>query len=230
MTSPQIDLYADGACSGNPGPGGYAFSLIAWDTTTDKALKTLHGSGQALDTTNNRMELVAALEGLKALSKPATLTVISDSQYLIKGMSEWITTWQANHWRNAKQKPIENQDLWMELIAAAQPHTITWTWTKGHDPAQTRYSYFNALVDEEATKQRDQAVRLATATPISAQHASEPALAYTGRLVNLNGFVVERIRKRADQGYTVCFQTHSVNVNDAYTLYLLPKGTPGTAS
>src|SRR3954464_1714315 len=123
MTTLQIDLYCDGACAGNPGPGGYAYTLIAWDSSTDKALKTLHGSGYHLDTTNNQMELIAATEGLKALTRASTLQVISDSQYVIRGMNEWVTSWAANNWQNKRHRAIENKDLWIDLQTAAHSHT-----------------------------------------------------------------------------------------------------------
>ena len=223
MPTLQIDLYCDGACSGNPGPGGYASTLIAWNPDTDEALKTLHNSGLNLATTHNQMELTAALEGLKALTKPATLQVVSDSQYLIKGMTEWTATWQSNGWRNSKKQAVENQDLWKALLEVAQPHTITWNWTKGHSTSTNRYSYFNRLVDEEAVKQRDRAVLLAPGTPVSVEQAHDQLYALTGRLVRLNGDVIEKTMRRAERGYSIYTTTVQINVTDDYTLYLLPK-------
>ena len=227
MSPLQIDLYCDDAGSGNPGPGGYAYTLIAWDTQTEKALKTLHGSGYQLAATNNQMELTAAAEGLKALSKLATRQVISDSHYLIRGMSEWDPKWQANPWRTAKHGSVENKDLWMDLLRAAQPHTIPWTWTKGHSTAKTRFSYFNNLVDEEAVKQRDIAVRLATGNAMRTDEAAQRQYALTGRLVALNGVVVERLQKRPVTGYRISFQIHAIEVGDDDNLYLLPKAEQG---
>ena len=124
-----ILLYCDGACLGNPGPGGWA-----------ALLQTRHGhqihekliAGAEEHTTNNRMELKAALEGLKALKKPCTVEVYSDSKYVVRGMSEWIKQWIQNSWKTAAKKPVENRELWEALHAASEPHTITWHWVKGH--------------------------------------------------------------------------------------------------
>lgn len=226
----QIDLYCDGACSGNPGPGGFAYTLIAWNPNTNEALKTRHGNGYDLHTTNNRMELQAAIAGLNALSKPCALRVISDSQYLVKGMTEWIHNWQAKDWRTARKKPIEHKDLWIELLDAAQTHTITWTWTEGHSTRTDRFSTFNNLVDEEAAAQRDFAKRLATGTLMTVERAfalaeagsEEVSVFYNGKLVALNGAIVERIEQRESGKYRICFQTFAREANADDELYLLP--------
>jgi ribonuclease HI len=128
----MADLYAytDGACSGNPGPGGWGAVLVARDG--DKVVKerTLKG-GEAL-TTNNRMELMAAIASLEALERPAKLVVVTDSAYLRDGVNSWIHGWKRNGWRTSAQKPVKNEDLWRRLDTAAARHTITWEWVKGH--------------------------------------------------------------------------------------------------
>lgn len=123
---PEVEIFCDGACSGNPGPGGYGTILRC--RGTEKEL-----SGGAGETTNNRMELTAALEGLKQLNRPCRVTVTTDSQYLVKGMTEWLPGWQRNGWKNSKKEPVLNRDIWEALVAAAQPHQVSWQWVRGHD-------------------------------------------------------------------------------------------------
>ncbi len=120
-----VDMYTDGACKGNPGVGGWGVLLRAGDTE-----KELFG-GERL-TTNNRMELLAVIEGLSALSRPAQVRVHTDSQYVQKGISEWIASWKRRGWRTADNKPVKNQDLWTRLDAIAATHKIEWVWVKGH--------------------------------------------------------------------------------------------------
>lgn len=122
----DVAIFCDGACSGNPGPGGYG--AILRYRSTDKEL-----SGAAVETTNNRMELTAALEALKRLTRPCRVTVTTDSQYLVKGMTEWLAGWQRNGWKNSKKEPVVNRDLWEALIEASQPHQVFWQWVRGHD-------------------------------------------------------------------------------------------------
>ena len=122
---PLVEAFTDGACSGNPGPGGWGVLL-----RTGKHEKELSG-GEA-DTTNQRMELKAAVEALKALSKPCRITIHSDSKYVVQGMSEWIHSWKKNTWKNANKKPVANQDLWQELDQASKKHEVKWEWVKGH--------------------------------------------------------------------------------------------------
>jgi ribonuclease HI len=122
----HITIYTDGACSGNPGPGGWAAVLLYGDH--EKEL-----SGYEPDTTNNRMELRAAIESLKALKSPCTVDLYTDSQYVRRGITEWITGWQARGWKTADKKPVKNKDLWEELLAALAGHTITWHWVEGHN-------------------------------------------------------------------------------------------------
>lgn len=123
--APVVDIFCDGACSGNPGPGGYGTILRC--RGTEKEL-----SGAAQQTTNNRMELTAALEGLRQLTRPCRVTVTTDSQYLVKGMTEWLAGWQRNGWKNSKKESVLNRDLWEALVAAVKPHQITWQWVRGH--------------------------------------------------------------------------------------------------
>lgn len=121
-----VELFTDGACLGNPGPGGWA-ALLRFKGT-EKEL-----SGGAVETTNNRMELQAVIEGLKALSRPCKVVVATDSQYVQKGITEWIKGWKTRNWRTADKKPVKNVDLWQELDAAREPHQVKWTWVRGHD-------------------------------------------------------------------------------------------------
>jgi ribonuclease HI len=125
MTNKRVTLYTDGACSGNPGPGGWGVVLIFGEHR-----KTLKG-GEA-DTTNNRMELQAAIEGLEALSRPCHIDLHTDSQYLRNGVMSWIHGWKRNGWRTADRKPVKNVELWLRLDAALARHEIEWHWVKGH--------------------------------------------------------------------------------------------------
>ena len=120
-----IEIYTDGACSGNPGPGG-------WGTILRFQGKERELSGGNPETTNNQMELQAAIEGLKALKEPCDVELYTDSQYLRQGITQWIHNWKRNGWRTADKKPVKNQRLWEELDALAQTHTVKWHWLKGH--------------------------------------------------------------------------------------------------
>jgi ribonuclease HI len=122
---PEVSIATDGACKGNPGPGGWA--AILRSGTTEKML-----SGAEAMTTNNRMEMTAALKALEALTRPAAVTLTTDSRYLMDGMTRWLPAWQKNGWRTAAKQPVRNADLWMALAAAAKPHAIRWEWVKGH--------------------------------------------------------------------------------------------------
>ena len=126
-------MYTDGACSGNPGPGGWGVLLIY-----GKHRKEL--SGGAGETTNNRMEMQAVIEGLNALSRPCTVKLHTDSTYVMKGVTEWMAGWKARGWRTASKQPVKNVDLWQALEAALAPHDVSWTWVKGHagDPGNER--------------------------------------------------------------------------------------------
>lgn len=122
----RVDIFTDGACKGNPGPGGWGVLLRMGER--EKEL-----SGGEPHTTNNRMEMTAVIRGLQALKEPCEVTLHSDSRYVIDGMTKWIFGWQKKGWVNAAKKPVANADLWQELITAARPHKISWQWVKGHD-------------------------------------------------------------------------------------------------
>jgi len=122
----RIEIFTDGACKGNPGPGGWAALLRMG--SHEKEL-----SGWEADTTNNRMEMMAVLRALRALTRPCAVDLYSDSKYVIEGMTRWIHGWKRKGWVNASRKPVRNTDLWHELIEAAAPHQIEWHWVKGHD-------------------------------------------------------------------------------------------------
>ena len=123
--SEKVLIYTDGSCLGNPGTGGWAALLMR-----GKHEKLI--SGSALNTTNNRMELQAAVEGLKALKRATKVEVWTDSQYVRRGITEWIKNWVKNQWRNAAKKPVKNADLWQQLLEVTQKHQISWHWVKGH--------------------------------------------------------------------------------------------------
>lgn len=121
----SVVIYTDGACRGNPGPGGWG-ALLRWNGHE----KRLHGGEP--QTTNNRMELMAAIAALEALREPCAVALYTDSAYLKQGLTEWLPRWKASGWRTADRKPVKNQDLWQRLDAAAAPHRIVWHWVKGH--------------------------------------------------------------------------------------------------
>lgn len=121
----RVEIATDGACKGNPGPGGWG-ALIR-SGTTEKEL----AGGESL-TTNNRMELTAAIRALEALTRPCAVTLSTDSRYVMDGLTKWIHGWQRNGWRTADRKPVKNAELWQALLAAAKPHRIDWRWVKGH--------------------------------------------------------------------------------------------------
>ena len=121
----NVDIFTDGACKGNPGPGGWGALLRMG--SHEKEL-----SGGEPDTTNNRMELTAAIRALEALIEPCEIRLHSDSKYVLDGITKWVHGWQRNGWKNASKQPVRNADLWHELIAAAKPHRVEWIWVKGH--------------------------------------------------------------------------------------------------
>ncbi len=123
--SKQVEIFTDGSCLGNPGPGGYGIVL-----RYNQHEKTL-SEGFFL-TTNNRMELLAAIIALEALKRPCHVTLSSDSQYLRQGITQWIHQWKRRQWKTANRKPVKNADLWQRLDTATTPHTIDWQWVKGH--------------------------------------------------------------------------------------------------
>lgn len=121
----KVEIYTDGACKGNPGPGGWGVLLRCQGK--EKRL-----SGGELDTTNNRMELMAAIQGLSALNTHCEVALYTDSQYVRQGITQWIFNWKKNGWKNAKKQAVKNADLWKELDAMTQRHQVTWHWVKGH--------------------------------------------------------------------------------------------------
>ena len=125
-----IFAYTDGACSGNPGPGGWGVVLEAWEDGTLVRARVL--SGAEAQTTNNRMELMAAIAALEALKRPSEIIVVTDSNYLRHGITEWIHRWKLNGWKTSDRKPVKNADLWKRLDAAAARHKVEWNWIKGH--------------------------------------------------------------------------------------------------
>ena len=129
----EVNIYTDGACKGNPGPGGWGAYICV-----NGAEKELFG-GEA-ETTNNRMELTGAIKGLQALTRPCTVVLITDSQYVMKGILEWMPNWKLRGWKTAKKEPVKNADLWRELDQALQSHVVRWEWVKGHagDPGNER--------------------------------------------------------------------------------------------
>jgi len=126
-------MFTDGACRGNPGPGGWG--VLIRSGTREKELS----GGEPL-TTNNRMELLAAIKGLEALTRPCSVALHTDSIYVRDGITKWVHNWRRNGWRTSDKKPVKNADLWQALLAAAQPHRIEWRWVKGHagDPDNER--------------------------------------------------------------------------------------------
>jgi ribonuclease HI len=120
-----VEIYTDGACRGNPGPGGWGAVLIA-----GRHRKTLHGGER--ETTNNRMELTAAIEALNALKGPRTVLLHTDSKYVMHGITEWMANWKKRGWKTSAKKPVKNQDLWIALDEAIARHQIKWKWVRGH--------------------------------------------------------------------------------------------------
>ena len=144
MTKPQVTIYTDGGAKPNPGgPGGWAVLLKFGDHTKEL-------SGGEPSTTNNRMELMAAIMALEALKEPCQVTMFTDSQYLKNGITQWMNNWKRNGWRTADKKPVKNQELWERLDDARQRHTITWKWLRGHAGHE-----HNERVDQLATAARE---------------------------------------------------------------------------
>jgi ribonuclease HI len=142
MTAPIVTIYTDGGCDPNPGRGGWA-AILQQDG------KTIELSGCDVASTNNRMELTAAIQGLRALKEPSTVTLFTDSTYVQKGMTEWMPGWLRKNWRGSSG-PVLNVDLWKELLDAAKPHKVTWQWVKGHSSNR-----FNARADELVHRARN---------------------------------------------------------------------------
>jgi len=140
----DIEIFTDGACLGNPGPGGWGV-LLRW-RGTEREL-----SGGETETTNNRMELMAAIQGLEVLKRPSRVTLTTDSTYVKDGITKWIFTWKKNGWRSAAKKPVKNVDLWQRLDAAVAGHDVSWRWVKGHAGHAE-----NELVDDLARAEAEQ--------------------------------------------------------------------------
>jgi ribonuclease HI len=121
----MIDIFTDGACSGNPGPGGWGAIL-----RTGSHEKEISGGESA--TTNNRMELMAVIRGLEAIKKSSSVTIHTDSRYVMDGATKWLARWKANGWKTADKKPVKNEDLWRQLEIAVERHDVSWRWVKGH--------------------------------------------------------------------------------------------------
>lgn len=137
----QITIYTDGSCLGNPGPGGWAAILMA-----DGKERVLQDGARS--TTNNQMELTAAIEGLEALTRPCEVVVYSDSTYVVRGATEWVHNWKRNNWQRGKGKPLRNRDLWQRLDAAQSNHKVVWKWVRGHAGDE-----YNEMADRIANAQ-----------------------------------------------------------------------------
>ena len=143
----KIEIFTDGACLGNPGPGGWGALLRQYDTEKEIA-------GGERETTNNRMELMAAIEGLEALKRPAKVALTTDSSYVKDGITKWIGNWKKNGWRTTAKKPVKNADLWQRLDRVVDQHEITWLWVKGHS-GHAENERVDDLARIQAFKQRD---------------------------------------------------------------------------
>lgn len=143
----KVEIYSDGACRGNPGPGGWG-TLLKYNDTE----KELYGAEE--DTTNNRMELMGAIMGLEALTEACEITLTTDSQYVKNGITEWIANWKKKDWKTAAKKPVKNKDLWQRLDEACQRHDIRWEWVKGHSGHDE-----NERVDQLANKAIDEMLK-----------------------------------------------------------------------
>ena len=126
----ELFAYTDGACSGNPGPGGWGALLVAREG--DAVLRERELKGGEARTTNNRMELLAAITALESLTRPSRITVVTDSQYVKNGVTQWIHGWKRNGWKTASKQPVKNAELWQRLDAAQARHSVDWAWVKGH--------------------------------------------------------------------------------------------------
>jgi ribonuclease HI len=152
----QVEIFSDGACSGNPGVGGYGSILRC-----NGKVKEL--SGAEAMTTNNRMEMTAAIAALEALKRPCEVVLVTDSQYLAKGMTEWLPGWLRRNWVNSKKEPVVNRDLWERLYALSKIHKISWVWVRGHDghPENERCDELaRAAIEEFRSKGRATVLRV----------------------------------------------------------------------
>ena len=143
-----LNIYTDGACSGNPGPGGWGAYLEYGEDGSEKITKEIFGYNY--ETTNNQMEIVAAIEALKILKKPCTVNLYTDSKYLQLGITKWIHTWRVNNWLKSDNKPVKNAQLWQKLQDEIARHVIMWHWVKGHSD-----NYGNTIADRLAVKGKE---------------------------------------------------------------------------
>ena len=148
MPKAKIQMYTDGSCLNNPGPGGWA-ALLRFNKT-EKIF-----SGGQVDTTNNQMELMAVIEGLRALTKPCDVELYTDSRYVMDGYTKWLTGWKARNWKKSDKKPVLNKDLWVQLGEQAEAHNIDWHWVKGHS-GHTENERVDQLARLQAEQTRDQ--------------------------------------------------------------------------
>tara|TARA_B000000441_G_C21636308_1_gene286497 strand:+ start:366 stop:791 length:426 start_codon:yes stop_codon:yes gene_type:complete len=137
----KYKIYTDGACSGNPGPGGWGAVILDQDD------KQKNISGSEKNTTNNRMELLAAIMSLKKIKTNSEVVIFTDSTYVKNGITEWMKNWKKNGWKNSSKKPVKNKDLWVKLDKLCEANSVSWKWVKGHSTNE-----FNNLADELATK------------------------------------------------------------------------------
>ena len=147
MSNKVVEIFTDGACRGNPGPGGWG-ALLRYNGTERELY------GYQAEATNNQMELMAAIQGLEALSRPCEVILTTDSQYVRQGITEWIAGWKRKNWKTAAGKPVKNQDLWQRLDQAAAPHQVDWRWVKGHsghDENERVDQLANKAIDEKKT-------------------------------------------------------------------------------
>lgn len=121
-----VEIFTDGACSGNPGPGGYG-AILRYGQRVKEV------SGCKHETTNNRMELLAVIEALRQLKRPCKVKVVTDSSYVVKGMTQWVSGWKRRNWLNSQKRPVLNRDLWEDLLKCSRPHQIEWVWIRGHN-------------------------------------------------------------------------------------------------
>ncbi len=151
---PRVIIYTDGACAGNPGPGGWG-ALLKYGQNSKEIF------GSEINTTNNRMEITAAIEALNILNKSCQVELFTDSKYLQQGISEWIYQWIENNWRKSDKKPVKNADLWQKLYSQLNKHDIIWQWVKGHSNNQG-----NQIADRLAVKGRENAAKIVSKTEV----------------------------------------------------------------
>ena len=142
-----VHLYTDGACLGNPGPGGWGV-VLNWDGQVKEL------SGGQVDTTNNQMELTAVIKGLEALKRPVSLKIVTDSKYVMQGITQWMAGWKRNGWRTAAKKPVANRELWEKLDSLLSVHAVTWDWVKGHS-GHPQNEMCDRLASEQAALFKD---------------------------------------------------------------------------